>query len=87
MCNTVHVEAEEPGNKVTKCLISQCPLCGGVYCVTSSACVPRVVLQRRIGVTEDSDSSSEDVMDGEEVQFEAQDSDSDDEGGGGRRVK
>ena len=45
------------------------------------------MLQRRIGVTEDSDSSSEDVMDGEEVQFEAQDSDSDDEGGGGRRVK
>ena len=47
------------------------------------------VMQRRIGVTEDSDSSSEDVVDGEEVTFEAQDSDSDEdgEGGQGRSVK
>ena len=37
-------------------------------------------------MTEESDSSSEDAMEGEEVQFEAQDSDSDEEGGG-RRVK
>ena len=46
-----------------------------------------VVLQRRIGATEDSDSSSEGVMDADEVQFEEQDSDSDEEGEHSQRVR
>ena len=50
-------------------------------------CIVCWLSQRRIGATEDSDSSSEEPMDGEEVQFEEQDSDSDEDGSHPRRLK
>jgi WD repeat-containing protein 42A len=43
-------------------------------------------IRRRIGATEESDSSSEDAMEGEEVHFEDRDSDSDEEGGPSQRL-